>query len=102
MQQKMQKLTPKTIQNAAFLSRLLEIYLVALENSPHQLTLRNLAWDTNIPESVFLRLMAYYRTPSDSFNIKAADYHIAFANIMVHYPTVSLWWDIDGQVYVAM
>jgi hypothetical protein len=73
-----------------------------LQDSPHQLSLRNLAWDTRIPESVLLRLLNYYRTPDDETVITTEDFHIAFANIMVHYPTVRLWWDVDGQVYVSM
>ena len=102
MIKKMLRLYPKTLQNRVFLSRLLEYYLVALQDSPHQLSLRNLAWDTHIPESVLLRLLNYYRTPEDETVITAEDFHIAFANIMVHYPTVRLWWDVDGQVYVSM
>lgn len=99
---KMRRLYPKTIQNTAFLSRLLEYYLVTLEQSEYQLTLRNLAWDTRIPESVLKRMLAYYRTSADTYNIYASDFHIVFANIMVHYPAVTLWWDVDGQVYIAL
>jgi hypothetical protein len=98
----MLRLHPKTVQNRVFLSRLLEYYLVMLQDSPHQVSLRNLAWDTRIPESVLLRLLHYYRTPEDEGVMTSEDFHIAFANIMVHYPTVRLWWDVDGQVYVSM
>jgi hypothetical protein len=98
----MQRIKPKNIQDPALLSRILEVYLTELEQSPHALTLRNLAWDTQIPENVLRRLLDYYRTPADTYIIYASDFHIAFANIMVHYPTVTLWWDLDGEVYVAM
>jgi hypothetical protein len=98
----MLRLYPKTVQNKVFLSRLLEYYLVALQDSPYQLSLHNLSWDTRIPESVLRRLLHYYRTPEDHEVVTVEDFHIAFANIMVHYPTVRLWWDVDGQVYVSM
>lgn len=98
----MQRLYPKTIQNRVFLSRLLEYYLATIEDSPYELTLRNLAWDTEIPEAVWLRLMRYYRTPADAEVITAYDFHIAFANVMVHYPTVKMWWEADGNVYISV
>jgi hypothetical protein len=98
----MTRLYPKTIRNKAFLSRLLEFYLVSLENSPYQLTLRNLAWDTQIPENVLRRLLNYYRTPEDLHSITTTDFYIAFSNIMIHYPTALMWWDLDGQVFVSV
>lgn len=98
----MTRLYPKTIQNKAFLSRLLEYYVVTLEQSLFQVTLRNLSWDTGIPETVLLRLLNYYRTPTDRDVVNPEDFHIAFANIMVHYPTVRIWRDVDGQVFVSV
>lgn len=98
----MQRLLPKTIKNPVFLSRLLEFYLYSLEQSPYQVTLKNLAWDTNIPENILRRLSRFYRTPSDSAEITAADFHIAFANIMIHYPGTKIWWDLDGQVFISV
>ncbi len=102
MYSKMSRLRPKSIQDTPFLSRLLEIYLVELEGSPFGLTLRNTAWDTQIPKNVLRRLLDYYRTPADAYTIHPEDFHIAFANIMIHYPTVTLWLDVDGEVYVAL
>jgi hypothetical protein len=98
----MTRIYPKMIKNKAFLSRLLEFYLVSLEQSPYQLTLRNLAWDTQIPENVLRRLLNYYRTPEDLHSITTTDFYIAFSNIMIHYPTVLIWRDVDGQVFVSV
>lgn len=98
----MQRIHPKTIQNRVFLSRLLEYYLATIEDSPYELTLRNLAWDTEIPEAVWLRLMRYYRTPADAEVITIQDFHIAFANVMVHYPGVRMWLETNGDVYISV
>lgn len=93
---------PKTIKDPVFLSRLLEFYLYSLEQSSYRVTLKNLAWDTGIPENIVKRLLRFYRTPADRSEITATDFHIVFANIMIHYPAARLWWDSDGQVFVAV
>lgn len=98
----MERLLPKTIKNPVFLSRLLEFYLFSLEQSSYQVTLKNLAWDTSIPENILRRLLCFYRTPSDYSKITADDFHIAFANIMIHYPAAKIWRDRDGQVFVSI
>lgn len=98
----MKRLVPKNIKNPVFLSRLLEFYLYSLEQSSYHVTLKNLAWDTGIPEKILTRMLHYYRTPSDHNDISPADFHIVFANIMIQYPTVRLWWDTDGQVFVSI
>ena len=98
----MVRIYPKMIQNRAFLSRLLEYYLSTLEHSALGLTLTNISWDTRIPETVLRRLMAYYRTPADSGIITAEDFHIVFRNIMVHYPTVRLWREKNGETFISV
>lgn len=98
----MKRIQPKTIKNPVFLSRLLEFYLYTLEQSAYQVTLKNLAWDTKIPESIFRRMLNYYRATENDHEITAADFHIVFANVMVHYPTAKCWWDVDGQVFVSV
>lgn len=102
MPKKMERLYPRKIRDKAFLSRLLGLYIQTLEQSPFELTMRNLAWDTQIPESIWHRLMRYHQTPSDEHLITVEDFHIAFSNIMIHYPTVAIWRDIDGGIYISV
>ncbi len=81
-----------------YLSRLLELYITTLQESPLELRLKALAYDSNISESIFQRLMALYRNPEDAINIEAADFHILFRNIMFRFPTVKMWLADSGEV----
>ena len=98
----MKRLYPRRIHDKFFLSRLLEQYLQVLANSPLQVPLRALAFNSQIPESVFRRLMDLHRNPADAANIDARDYHILFSNIMFRYPTVKMWLQDDGEVFFEM
>lgn len=98
----MERIYPRKITDRTELSKLLELHLNALIHSPYEVTLKNLAWDTQIPERIWERLIAYQHTPSDATVVTAEDFHIAFAHIMVHYPAVRLWREADGSVYVSI
>ena len=94
----MKRIRPYRIQDKWYLSRLLELYITTLQESPLELRLKGLAYDTGIPESIFQRLMTLYRNPEDAPNIKAEDFHILFANIMFRFPTVKIWQMDDGEL----
>ena len=98
----MKRIYPRQIQDKFYLSRLLEKYLITLEESPMQVKLRALAYDSRIPESIFRRLMNLHRDPSDAPNINAEDFHILFSNIMFRYPTVKMWLQDDGEIFFEM
>ncbi len=98
----MRRLYPRHIQNTRYLSRLLEQYLQALAESPLQLQLKNLSWESQIPESIFHRLMDLQHNPADAGIIQPADFHVVFANIMFRYPTVKLWLQKDGEIFIEM
>jgi hypothetical protein len=98
----MKRIYPHRIQDKLHLSRLLEAYLRALEHSPLQVRLQALSFDTQIPESIFLRLMALHHTPNDMQNIDKEDFYILFANIGFRYPTVKMWEQEDGTVFFEM
>lgn len=85
------RIYPRRITDKFELSRLLAAYIAYLADSPLQVTLKALAHDTQIPESVFVRLMALRHTPEDAANIEAEDFHILFSNVMFRYPTVKMW-----------
>lgn len=98
----MKRIYPRQIQDKLYLSRLLEQYVTTLEESPMQVKLRALAYNSKIPESIFIRLMNLHRNPADAPNINAEDYHILFSNIMFRYPTVKMWLQEDGQIFFEM
>jgi hypothetical protein len=98
----MKRLRPSNLQDKIFLSQLLELYLQTLINSPLEVRLKALAFDTRIPESVFHRLMNLHRNPEDAPNIEAKDFHVLFANIQFRFPTVKLWLDATGGVFIEM
>jgi len=98
----MKRLYPRQIKDKFYLSRLLEKYLTTLEESPMQVRLRVLAYNSKIPESIFRRLMNLHNNPEDAPNINAEDYHILFSNILFRYPTVKMWLQDDGEVFFEM
>jgi len=94
----MKRLHPYRIVDKLYLSRLLELYITTLQESPLELRLKGLAYDSCIPESIFHRLMGLYRNPEDGANINAEDFHILFRNIMFRFPTVKMWLAASGEV----
>ncbi len=98
----MRRLYPRQIQDKLYLSRLLEAYLQALQDSPLQIYLKALSWESQIPERVFHRLMDLHRNPEDAANVEAADFHILFSNIMFRYPTVKLWLQDNDELFIEM
>ena len=98
----MKRLYPRRIQDTFFLSVLLESYLRHLSESALQVSLKTLAYNSEIPESVFTRMMQLHRNPADVPNIRPEDYHIVFSNIMFHYPTIKIWLQEDGAIFFEM
>lgn len=98
----MKRLRPQQIQDKFYLSRLLELYITTLQESPLELRLKALAYDSGIQESIFQRLMGLYRNPEDAPNIQAEDFHIVFRNILFRFPTVKMWLADSGEVIFEM
>ena len=94
----MKRVRPYYIQDTIALSRLLEQYIRQLEQSPLQVPLRALSYNTQIPEGVLRRLMNLHHNPDDTIYIQAEDYHIVFANIMFRYPTLKIWQETSGAI----
>ena len=82
------------------LSSLLDMVLRCLESEPLRLSRRALSYDTGIPESVWARLCAAHHYPDAAKDICPDDYNIAFANLLFRYPTLKLWMEEDGDVFV--
>lgn len=98
----MKRIYPTRIHDKFYLSRLLDLLLLTLEDCPLQVHLRALSYDAQIPESIFQRLQNLHRRPEDALHITAQDYHILFANILFRYPTVRLYEQEDGSIFFEM
>ena len=98
----MTRIYPRRFYNTLYLSRLLDLYLAHLATSPLQVHLRGLSYDTQIPESIFRRLMDLHRQPEDAPNLKAEDFHVLFSNVMCRYPTVKIWETEAGDIFFEM
>lgn len=95
----MHRLYPYRLSDPFELSRLLELYLQHLAVCALQVDLKQLSYDTRIPEAVFQRLCALYRHPEDAPNILVTDFHIVFANVMFRYPTIKIWRDAADNIF---
>lgn len=102
MNNKMKRVYPHRISDTYLLSLLLSQYLHTLMHSPFEVTLTNLSWDTRIPVSIWKRLLDYHRAPQRDSELNAEDFHIAFAHLFAHYPTVRIWTDINHQFYISI
>lgn len=98
----MKRLYPRRILDPFFLSYILEQYLTALATSPMQVPLSALAYDTRIPEAVFHRLLQLRSNPEDAAYIHPEDFHILFSNILFRYPTVRIWQEPDGGIFIEL
>ena len=98
----MRRFFPQQIHDKIFLSRLLEYYLVFLQESPLELRLKGLAYDTGIPIGVFERLMDVYKNPGSDVEVTIEDFHIIFRNIMFRYPSVRLWISGESEVFIEI
>jgi hypothetical protein len=96
------RIFPRNIQDKIFLSYILERYLSALQTSALQVSLAVLAYDAHIPASIFLRLVRLQHNPEDAPYIEAEDFHILFSNILFRYPTVKIWLQNDGEVFIEL
>lgn len=98
----MKRIFPRAIQDKFQLSYILEQYLGALEASPLQVRLSAIAYDTRIPECIFQRLVDLQRNPDDMPYIQAADFHIVFSNVLSRFPTVKIWQQEDGEIFIEL
>ena len=98
----MKRILPQQLKDKYYLSRLLELYITTLQESALELRIKGLAYDSQIQESIFHRLVNLHRNPEDAENLNAEDFHIIFSNIMFRYPTVRMWEMNDGEVVFEM
>lgn len=102
MKPPVRRLYPHRLHNPLLLSRLLELYLKALADSPLHVETKALSFDSGIPENIIHRLERLHYEPADAPNIEPRDYHILFANLLFRYPTVKFWDAGNGNIYIEM
>lgn len=98
----MKRVFPRNNYNKFQLSYILEQYLTALRESPLQVQLGSLAYETRIPECVFQRLLNLRSDPMDAQNIQAEDFHILFSNIQFRYPSLKIWELENGEIFIEL
>jgi hypothetical protein len=98
----MRRVFPRSISDKFQLSIILEQYLNVLRESPLQVYLSALAYETRIPEQVFQRLLNLRTDPMDAQNIHAEDFHILFSNLQIRYPTLKIWELENGEVFIEI
>lgn len=98
----MKRIMPHQIQDKFFLSEILSRYLTALKESPLQVNVGALAFETRIPEAIFQRLANLGQNPGDASNIATEDFHILFSNLLFRYPTVKIWQQNDGGLFIEL
>ena len=98
----MKRIYPYQIRDKLQLSRLLDQLLRSLADSPLQVNLKALSFDSQIPESIFHRLKNLHEQPEDAPNINAEDFHILFSNILFRYPTVRIYQLPNRAIFFKM
>lgn len=98
----MKRIFPRQTDDVFYLSRLLDQLLQTLTDSPLEVRIKALSFDSGIPESIFTRLRTLHAHPEDAPNITARDFYIVFSNILFRFPTVRLYESDDGSIYFTM
>ncbi|HNE29401.1 MAG TPA: hypothetical protein PKL15_15405 [Saprospiraceae bacterium] len=93
---------PRQIRDKLRLSLLLDQLLCLLADSPLQVSLRALSYDTHIPAGVFERLSTLRHDPADAPNIELEDFYIVFSNVLFRYPTVKIFRQADGELFFTL
>lgn len=98
----MNRIRLSAIRDPLKLSKILDQVLACLETSPLQVPLKTLSYDTGIPETIFHRLQYLHLHPETPPAVAPQDYHILFAQIFFHYPTLKLFELEDGSLYFKL
>ncbi len=87
------------IDDVKMLSYLLERYLNVLQEAPFHISLKTLAHDTHIKESIFKQLVQIQYLKDEKTEVRPEDFHIVFSNISYLHPTLKMWKDPDGAIF---
>jgi hypothetical protein len=92
----------RDIRDTRLLSQLLERYLAILHGAPFHISLKSLAHDTHISESIFHQLIQFQHIKHSETEINPEDFHIVFSNISFLHPTLKMWENPDGTIFFEM
>ena len=98
----MKRVYPKQIRDVRRLSEVLHALLSTLRQSPLQVTLRALSYETGIPEPIFQMLQDAHQQVEFPPALRAEDFHIVFANILIRYPAVRVYSAGDKGVFFVL
>lgn len=94
------RIYPARIQDTTQLSALLSGLLKALAEPPLEQHLDTVSRVSSIPKNILQRLVDLQHQPEDAANVTAQDFHIVFANILFHYPTVRMYGDLVKEEFI--
>jgi hypothetical protein len=97
-----QRVNIRDITDTKALSRLLERYLNILYEAPFYTSLKTLAHDTHIKESIFQQLIQIQDFEHAGSEVTPEDFHIVFSNISYLHPTLKMWKNSDGTIFFEM
>jgi hypothetical protein len=79
------------IKDISALSTLLDQILVLLANSELRITLKSLAYDTEISERTFEILRNLNETPELMQEFSPLDIHVVLSSVLFRFPTLKIW-----------
>lgn len=95
----MKRIFPASLRDSDLLSRLLHDYLILLKDSPLQVSLKTISYESKIPEAVLERLANWHKEGQGNVPVETRDFHIVFANLLFRYPTVKIWGHRNGYLF---
>lgn len=98
----MNRIYPAKLKDATALSKLLDTVLSALEKSPLHVNTHHLGAELHLQTEIIDLLRIYHQRPGSYPQIKANDFRILFANILFRFPTVKIWKDPKGRVFLEI
>jgi hypothetical protein len=94
------RIYPARIYDPLQLSALLSALLKALAEPPLEQHLDTVSHVSAIPKDILQRLVDLQYQPDDAVHVKAQDFHVVFANILFHYPTVRMYGDVEKGEFI--
>jgi hypothetical protein len=89
----MKKIKHHQIKNILSLSTLLDQVLQTLANTDLRVTLKHIAYDTQISEPTFEILRSLNENPDLVDEFKTDDFYAVLSSVLFRYPTLKIWVD---------
>jgi hypothetical protein len=89
----MKKINHHQIKNIQSLSTLLDQILQTLASTDLRVTLKHIAYDTQISEQTFEILRSLNENPDLIDEFKTDDFYVVLSSVLFRYPTLKIWVD---------